>query len=398
MRHHLVPRCWQVTAIVTALGLLGGSAVAAGVAEPAPSEPVPSEPVPSDPRDRTRWGALRAAGERGPEHRVVGLTKQHRPTPPPVRPTPSPTPAPLPTVVVTAPSYESPGGTVPVIVTARNAPASQREALGLRTGGGARVDCDSGTSTNPVRRSVSRRCYVTTAAAGGYTLTGFVTVAGRTVTSPGVRLLADGRSTPPMPLAEVRRTERCHNTGSDVWLTFDDGYVSVARLDRILGTLRANRVRARFFLVGSWARANPWAASRIIAAGHVVHNHTATHAALSRASDATVRSEIRAGLRSTARPALLRPPYGSGALTARLASLARAEGFAVCRWTTDTRDWEGASGALMAERVRYGDATTSPVQAGGNILLHLGAPNTAAGLQQVIDAVRARGLRLDPLP
>jgi len=51
----------------------------------------------------------------------------------------------------------------------------------------------------------------------------------------------------------------------------------------------------------------------------------------------------------------------------------------------------------MVNRVRYGDATTPAVQAGGVVLMHFGAPNTASALQSVINTIRAKGLRLQPL-
>jgi hypothetical protein len=49
----------------------------------------------------------------------------------------------------------------------------------------------------------------------------------------------------------------------------------------------------------------------------------------------------------------------------------------------------------MVERVRHGDYRTPPIAAGGNILMHGQGRYTASGLQQIIDAVRAKGLVLD---
>jgi hypothetical protein len=51
----------------------------------------------------------------------------------------------------------------------------------------------------------------------------------------------------------------------------------------------------------------------------------------------------------------------------------------------------------MVQKVRYGDAMTPPVEPGGVILMHFHGRHTAGGLQAVIDAVRVRGLRLQPL-
>ena len=94
---------------------------------------------------------------------------------------------------------------------------------------------------------------------------------------------------------------------------------------------------------------------------------------------------------------LLRPPYGAGAFTTRLTALAASRGYGLCFWTVDTRDWAGSTTSQMVEKVRDGDAMTPPVEAGGVILMHLHGRHTAEGLQSVMDAVRARGLRLQPL-
>lgn len=52
----------------------------------------------------------------------------------------------------------------------------------------------------------------------------------------------------------------------------------------------------------------------------------------------------------------------------------------------------------MVEKIRYGDASTPPLRAGGNLLMHMGGEQTPEALQPVIDAIRAKGLVLDPLP
>lgn len=81
----------------------------------------------------------------------------------------------------------------------------------------------------------------------------------------------------------------------------------------------------------------------------------------------------------------------------RSARTLSAHGYALCRWTADTFDWDGPGVEQMVERITYGDHRSPPVEAGGNILMHGTGTNTAGGLQQIIDAVRAKGLTLDPL-
>lgn len=191
--------------------------------------------------------------------------------------------------------------------------------------------------------------------------------------------------------------KKCYNTTKNVWLTFDDGYTSQANLDSILGTLRVNNVRGRFFLIASWARQHPSMVSQIVSAGHFVENHTNSHAYLGQIGDSAVRAEIRYGQRPNTHPKLLRPPGGDGTYTVRLYNLAQEQGYLLCGWGTDTRDWSGASAPLIIQRVLQGDAVTPPAKAGDPILLHLSNTQTRYALPVLIKGLRAKGLTLDKL-
>lgn len=306
---------------------------------------------------------------------------------------------------VSAPLHESPGGTVPAIVTAYGVPPRYGAAITASGTGGAVARCVGDVWLNRVRASASRKCYLHLP-----NRRGTYNVVGRArLTRDGHRAIAlAGRGSRPiratgyrsarrMPLERIRRIERCFNDTNRVWLTFDDGG-NRSQVLAILATLGRNNVRGRFFFTGAWASGNAALMRRIRRHGHLVGNHSQTHAALSQASRAEVAREITRGTRATTIPKLLRPPFAAGALTTRLEALAAARGYRLCRWTTDTYDWHGASPARMAERVRHGDYLTPPVGRGGNILMHASAPHTARGLQSIIDAVRSKGLALDRLP
>lgn len=299
--------------------------------------------------------------------------------------------------------YDSPGATVPAIVTVYNAPAGHQVAISATSTAGSTVTCSGPVWRNPVRRSASRTCYLRLPnRAGSYTVKGTARVTAGTVvkvvSSAGSRpVKADGQASPiPMSAATVQQIERCHNATNDVWLTFDDGG-SPAQVASILATLSRNNVKARFFFRGDWARANPTLLPRIKAAGHIIGNHTSTHRSLSRESTAAVLKQVDAGTAATGSPKLLRPPFGAGALTTKLQRDVQQRGYQLCRWTTDTYDWDSTTVPQMVERITYGDYRSAPVTAGGNILLHAHGKHTAPGLQKIINAVRAKKLRLQPL-
>jgi peptidoglycan/xylan/chitin deacetylase (PgdA/CDA1 family) len=213
------------------------------------------------------------------------------------------------------------------------------------------------------------------------------------VTSPSYR--ATGGA---VVSASVRASiKKCYNTSQNVWLTFDDGYTSQANLSSILNTLRANNVRGRFFLVGSWARANPSMVRQIRAAGHYLENHTNTHRSLDRISDAAVSWEIAYGQQANTSPKLLRPPYGDGVYTTRLYYLALRQGYRLCQWGTDTRDWAGTSAPAIVNKVVYGDRLTPPARAGSTVLMHLKNTQTRYALPTIIKELRAKGLTFEKL-
>ncbi|MEV4638124.1 polysaccharide deacetylase family protein [Actinoplanes sp. NPDC049548] len=308
-----------------------------------------------------------------------------------------------PRIGVSTVQYDSPGGTVPAIVTAYNVPPGSKVTISATGSGASKVRCAGAVWQNPVRHTASRTCYLQLPVTpGSFTVRGTAKLTKdgvtRTVSGSGARpVKADGKKSPaPMSPAAIQRIERCGNTSNDVWLTFDDGG-SAAQVTSILATLKRNNVKARFFFRGDWARENPALFKKIKDAGHVVGNHTSTHPALSRMGETSVGKQIDKGTAATGSPRLLRPPFGAGAFTTRLEQIAQAKGYRLCRWTTDTYDWDGPSTARMVERIKYGDYRSAPVTAGGVILMHGHGKHTAPGLQKIIDTVRAKHLRLAPL-
>jgi peptidoglycan-N-acetylglucosamine deacetylase len=98
-------------------------------------------------------------------------------------------------------------------------------------------------------------------------------------------------------------------------LTFDDG-PNPAVTPRLLDLFERYSVRGTFFLIGKFARACPGLAKEIHARGHVIGNHTDTHANLIWQTPGGIRSELGrcqdaiASATGTEPPRWMRPPYG----------------------------------------------------------------------------------------
>jgi peptidoglycan/xylan/chitin deacetylase (PgdA/CDA1 family) len=76
-----------------------------------------------------------------------------------------------------------------------------------------------------------------------------------------------------------------------VALTFDDG-PSPEYTDSILSVLRREQVRATFFVVGASLAEHPELGQRIVAAGHVLGNHTWSHPRMVGLPFAEVRRQV----------------------------------------------------------------------------------------------------------
>jgi len=133
-------------------------------------------------------------------------------------------------------------------------------------------------------------------------------------------------------------------------LTFDDGDGDGDGLDRILATLAEEDIKATFFPTGEFAAARPNAVQAIVARGHLLGNHSATHPHFMAISDSQIRRElseaermIRAAGGGDLRP-LFRFPYGERT-THAIAVVNQAE-YACVRWSIDTNGWRGTTAGI----------------------------------------------------
>lgn len=181
-----------------------------------------------------------------------------------------------------------------------------------------------------------------------------------------------------------------------VALTFDDGPSRyTAEVLRILDEYKA---KATFFVIGGPSDAHASLIQEQVARGHVVANHTVTHAELATLSRRDQASEID---RQTAaielfgapRPRLMRPPYNSWNETT-LEILDR-RGMMMVLWDVETDDWRRPGADAIVDR------TLSGVQPGSIVLFHDGGGDrsqTVEALPRIIEALQADGYELVTVP
>lgn len=217
----------------------------------------------------------------------------------------------------------------------------------------------------------------------------------------GASLLADSALRPGSQL--FGRTLIAGDDPAELALTYDDGPNDPAT-PPLLDLLARHNVRATFFMIGRFVKERPELARRVLAAGHLVGNHTFTHPWLSWQSPARVRAELtdcNRMLEDTLGVPVryFRPPHG--ARRPAVFTVARELGLTVVQWNAMGQDWRPIGADAITANVRRGLSRATDAGRGGNILLHdgcdvaLGADRSAtvAATAQLIADAHAQGKR-----
>ncbi len=180
-----------------------------------------------------------------------------------------------------------------------------------------------------------------------------------------------------------------------IYLTFDFGY-ETGYSAAILDTLKEKNAPATFFVVGSYAKNNAGTVERMLAEGHTVGSHSATHKDMTALSDEEARAEITDFNAQFAQqfgvtPTLFRFP--EGVFSQRLLALAANEGMRSVFWSYAYADWDANAQPDKAESLEKALAAAHP---NAVYLLHPMATNSAM-LGELIDGLRAAGYTLAAL-
>ncbi len=178
----------------------------------------------------------------------------------------------------------------------------------------------------------------------------------------------------------------------EIALTFDDGPNPQATPE-LLDLLARYGVRAAFFLIGDFVRAQPGLVRAIAAGGHTIGSHTMSHPWLAWQSRARIRSEL-AGSQHLLEDTLgdrirwFRPPHG--ARRPYVVSFARELGMRTVQWNIIANDWKPGTPERIAARVESGIAHWRARGFAANVVLHDGGHTTP-------EAARSRSLRATAL-
>jgi len=184
------------------------------------------------------------------------------------------------------------------------------------------------------------------------------------------------------------------NTSSKVVaLTIDDCY-SATNVNAILSILKANGIKATFFIVGDAAANHPSIVRAINDAGMEIGNHSYMHTSYTSLSASAMLSDlnkceniISSITGKTTRP-LFRPPGGAYNSTV-LSTVGNAGYSKTILWNIDTNDWRGYSASYIYNTV------VNNISPGSIVLMHGldTATNTKYALQDIINTLTSRGYR-----
>ncbi|KGM16261.1 hypothetical protein N867_01805 [Actinotalea fermentans ATCC 43279 = JCM 9966 = DSM 3133] len=172
-------------------------------------------------------------------------------------------------------------------------------------------------------------------------------------------------------------------------LTFDDG-PNPPDTDRLLDVLAGHAVTAVFCLVGEVVRAHPDVAARVVAAGHLLGNHSLRHDDMGDWPADRVRADLVEATAiiedATGAPVpYFRAPFGSwGASEAVATEL----GMTPLGWQLAVEDWLAPPADTLVGRIRDG------LEPGGVVLLHDGGgdrSSTVTAVQRVLPHLLADG-------
>lgn len=173
-----------------------------------------------------------------------------------------------------------------------------------------------------------------------------------------------------------------------VALTFDDG-PDTRFTPKVLDALKANQVKATFFVLGSQASTHPDIVRRIVREGHVIGNHSYSHANLPTLTVDKFQSQIMntenvlQGLVGYA-PKLIRPPYG--AINEEQVRWIADHHYLIVNWNVDSLDWKSLNADQVLQNIMQ---QTKP---GSIILQHSGGADSQdlSGTVQAIGPLIAK--------
>ena len=181
-----------------------------------------------------------------------------------------------------------------------------------------------------------------------------------------------------------------------VAITFDGDWDASATY-AIVESLKRHRVKGTFFITGHFCHQFPRECKALADAGMELGSHSYTHPMFSKISNSQIRRQLeetegamRQRFGRGSKP-LFRFP--SGESDDRSRGVVAKEGFQAIYWSLDSLDAYGEEKSSNFVRQRI----INRIKSGDIVLMHVSAHGTANALNDILDHIQNRGLKVVPI-
>jgi peptidoglycan-N-acetylmuramic acid deacetylase len=188
--------------------------------------------------------------------------------------------------------------------------------------------------------------------------------------------------------------------GKNIYLTFDCGYEN-GYTPVILDVLKANNVKAAFFITGGYLKQSPEVVQRILEDGHIVGNHSVNHLSMPQLNVRDAKNEILGLERDffdlfEKKMVYFRPP--SGEFSRRALAVTASLGYRTVFWSLAYDDWD--TNIQRGKEYAY-NKIVKGARDGVIVLLHAVSKDNAEAMDSIIKELRKQGYEfktLDDIP
>lgn len=178
-------------------------------------------------------------------------------------------------------------------------------------------------------------------------------------------------------------------------ISFDSAW-GAEDFDNIMETLDKHKVKATYFMTGSWVEDNPECVKTLVEKGHDLGNHSEHHYDMTTLTDNEIKEEIMKVHDKVKEIAgydmkLFRPPYG--AYDNKVIKAAYDLEYYPIEWSVDSLDWKDYGVDSIINTVCNHEA----LEPGAIILCHNGAKYTAKALDKLLTNLEEKGYEFVPI-
>lgn len=175
-----------------------------------------------------------------------------------------------------------------------------------------------------------------------------------------------------------------------IYLTFDNGY-EAGYTNQILDTLKANEVKATFFITAHYLNTASELVQRIIEEGNIVGNHTVNHKSMPEITDEEIKEEVMKLHQAVYEKfgyemKYIRPPKGE--FSERTIIATNNLGYKHVMWSFAYVDWEEKN---QPSEEKAKKTILDNIHNGEIMLLHGNSKTNANILDRIIKEIKAQG-------